>query len=272
MRVLRNAALFAVLLYPTITCGTAIFATYQDGALFVGADTLTKLPYFDNKGGSFYADVQRCKLFVTPSIVVSVNGGGTPTRVTASTETSLTTKEEGPLEPLINRALELERTPAALIARLRRDVQNWKSETFQKLPKKDVLASKEDGTVITVFYFDSNAKATMTSMSFTPTLEKGRYNSVEKDEGTWTLGTNQYMATPFSYHASLTQQFVDSLRIYPDAPRRLIEALNKEHQISRDPKAGFVVGPPYTVFRLSVMGGAWIPGNGIDMCKGNTHL
>lgn len=50
-----------------------------------------------------------------------------------------------------------------------------------------------------------------------------------------------------------------------DGYSKIDALLNRETQLSRDR-----VGPPFTIFRLSMMGSTWMAG--ADICKGNTHL
>jgi hypothetical protein len=274
MRIFKSAALFTVLLYPAVTRGTAIFATYQDGALFVGADTLQKIMIY-RPSGTIYADNHDCKLYVGPRAVVSTNGASDGGKITKSTATSITVASN-PVGELLDNVLESEIIPQKIIERLRKDIKRWQATKLQKIQKKDWAVSTGQLITVTVFYLDDRARATLMSITFSPKIDKGVLISDMHNDGPHTFGENgqrAYMATPFSYHASLTsQRFVDSLNIYPDAPTRLTEALKKESEISKDPQAGFVVGPPYTIFRLGVMGGTWMPGTGAEVCKAHTHL
>jgi hypothetical protein len=58
---------------------------------------------------------------------------------------------------------------------------------------------------------------------------------------------------------------IKKLMTIDDGSAKIDALLQQETQLSPD-----AVGPPFTIFRISMMGSTWMAG--ADICKGNTHL
>lgn len=237
-----------------------MYPLYWKGAIFVGQDTLDAIPQIK-------VETHHCKMFVNDNYVLGTAGTLGRFQKTSGSSPQVKGTMTYPLDTKLNAIFgRTPGTPEKIFANIVAAFKDWQTEAMLPLNDNDRAAwAKEgvegflfwyEGAIPMLRYFAVNPILNGRSISFN--VEDRGKRSIKEGDVTIALG-GRHRAMGFPGTQSAFEKETDGRR-------KLLVLLQKESELSSD-----TVGKPFTIFRLSAMGGSdWV--EGAEICKANTHL
>jgi hypothetical protein len=242
----------------TFSSGTAMYPIYWNGAIFVGQDTLALIPEINR-------ETHHCKMFANDKYVLA----------TAGTLGFFHNDNfgKGPikghlvysLDPPINEIFKIPLSPDQMVNRIMKAFEDWQRRTMLPLNEDDRKLFAQTGLAGYLFWFDKGVPMTQ-YFEVNPVVKNGQITFNHPVlKGAMTEGVPLTVDGP-RHRAIHDPGMQKRLISIDDGFAKIDMLLRRETELSGD-----AVGPPFTIFRLSMMGGnSWM--SGADVCKVNTHL
>jgi hypothetical protein len=261
MRATKAITVCALALTSTFSSATAGYVTSDNGVLIIGQDTLTAVPQLHWFGHS-------CKMFVTDRYVLATAGNVADLQVKRDTSGKKTpVYETHEFDAIANSILKKARTPREIVVNLIKAIEDWKrSQWLNSSPENRQLFKSADASLGgTLIWFDGT-KPMISSFYVTP-VYNGNAIAFKKDNPPPMEIPNSTAGLDHMRQNALhDKEFMQTVVRMTDPVARVNKLLDKETELS-----GQFIGPPFTIFRLSPIGGSsWV--GDASTCKDNSHL
>jgi hypothetical protein len=259
MKITTLATIALMFVAPALSSGTALYPVYWKGALFVGQDTLEVVPQLKKSD-------HRCKMFVNDQFVLGTAAALALYRRTGG-KGSQTGHMEYKLDPRLNEIFKTHKDSGQMVKQIIAAAEEWEKETMTPMIDSDRARFAAQGFKGFLFWFENGV--TMNQFFAVYPVLNGRAISFNVDNR---QGKKQIPAGHFAIPEGISQRAwgfpgrPERMNAIDDGVGKVEWLLQKESELSKD-----VVGTPFTIFRLSPIGGSnWM--KGAEQCKANTHL
>ena len=234
-----------------------MYPIYWKGATFIGQDTLELMPEIQQ-------ETHHCKMFVNDRYALATAGTLGIFRKDSVRKGPIKGRFDYSLGAQINEIFKAPQSPEQMVKRIMTAFEDWQQKILLQMNNEDRKLFAENGLGGYLFWFDNGVPMTQ-YFEVNPVVSNGKItfnNPIGKQP--MTEGVPLPGGGP-RHRATDDPGMIKKLVTINDGSAKIDALLQRETQLSPD-----AVGPPFTIFRLTMMGNSWMPG--ADICKGNTHL
>jgi hypothetical protein len=261
MQANKAVAICALALSSTFGSATAGYATNSNGVLIIGQDTKTAVPQLNWTGNS-------CKMFVSDKYALATSGTASSLNVERLPNGKSSISETHEIDPVFNSIMRKGGTPRQVVASLMQAIKDLKRSQWRQanLGTRKIYMSSVKELGGTLLWFDGITPM-LNSFSVTALYKGGTITfATDKNPGPMKFPDSTAALEDMFHKATKDKRFMAATLAIADPIERVRKLLEEEARVSSD-----FVGPPFTIFRLSPMGGSsWILG--AETCAANTSI
>jgi hypothetical protein len=262
MKMARLLTLCSLALASKFLSGTAVYVTLEKGDLYIGEDTLMVVPQLGLRSN-------HCKMFVNDKYALTLLGAFAIFEANDAKDGKPVGQTEYSFDLIANNLLAKPHTPDEMKAGVAEGIIKWQKAALRATPPDMRPSRVGDNFAVSasIFWFDGS-KPMMQSVRIVPVLVGGEIDTTEGPDELIEIPADRIVAAPESQQKAFRDLDTSlTLTRITDPVAQLDVLLKAESRLSKD-----LVGPPFTIFRLSKMGARWMPGAGAKTCSANSHL
>jgi hypothetical protein len=172
-------------------------------------------------------------------------------------------------DPIANEMMAKPRTPIEMRNAVVAGIKKWQKGILLATPpsERSNRAGDQNALVASIFWFDGS-KLMMQNIRAVPVVDTGEIYSKVTPSEPIEIPDHGFVSPPGARKKAPTDPNTQHKIAPLTDPAAVVNTLlGAESELSKD-----VVGPPFTIFRLSRGGGEWLSRDGTAMCKTNSHL